>query len=507
MLLLSDKLTKSILDPIHGLIKMTEEEMEIISHPLFHRLRKIKQNTFLYYVFPSANHTRFEHSIGVMHLANEMFINCIDNAHTLSGKQNKYSLKGNNKIFNYKNIDPDSLEDLYYDLRVAALLHDIGHGPMSHLFDKFAPTYDNFTSMIRNDPDPNLKIDDYKSLGQELANSLETDIVHKKLIEHEQASYYLSVKLLRELGFSLNRIRRILTIMEAKLDLTDYNIKLGDSEYNILPFLNQIVAGAPLDCDRMDYLLRDSYFTGVTYGTYDLNRLLKSLLPFIDNEQKSIRLGIKKSGLPAIENFLQARYELYIQVYFHKTNRACNTMLNKATEELKAGEFIDCSHPNSFIESYLTLSDEAFLKELKKKVKNHNKDTIDDLSNRRLWKRVAEVFPKKGMQRYEDIESKAKDLKKQIIDKFPEFSPFINEDVINDNPLKGMDNDKTILLSKDESENYDKDPNENWLNNSIIVDALSSKYLVGRVYMKADTSTHEGKEKYRETKQIAQDNL
>jgi hypothetical protein len=74
MLLLSDKLNKSILDPIHGLIKMTETEMKIISHPLFNRLRRIKQNTFLYCVFPSANHTRFEHSIGVMHLASEMFL-------------------------------------------------------------------------------------------------------------------------------------------------------------------------------------------------------------------------------------------------------------------------------------------------------------------------------------------------------------------------------------------------------------------------------------------------
>ena len=81
----------------------------------------------------------------------------------------------------------------------------------------------------------------------------------------------------------------------------------------------------------MDYLLRDSYFTGVKYGSYDLNRLLKSLLPFIDSEKKEVRLGIKKSGLPAIENFLQARYELYVQVYYHKTNQACNTMLKHAT--------------------------------------------------------------------------------------------------------------------------------------------------------------------------------
>jgi uncharacterized protein len=95
MLLLSDKLNKSILDPIHGLIKMTETEMKIISHPLFNRLRRIKQNTFLYYVFPSANHTRFEHSIGVMYLASEIFLNAFNNSCTLKNKQSRYNISGN----------------------------------------------------------------------------------------------------------------------------------------------------------------------------------------------------------------------------------------------------------------------------------------------------------------------------------------------------------------------------------------------------------------------------
>ncbi|GAB3807667.1 HD domain-containing protein [Virgibacillus kimchii] len=297
--------------------------------------------------------------------------------------------------------------------------------------------------------------------------------------------------------------------MEDKLNLSNYMIKLTDtkSNYNILPFLNQIVAGAPLDCDRMDYLLRDSYFTGVTYGSYDLNRLLKSLLPFIDSEKNIIRLGIKKSGLPAIENFLQARYELYIQVYFHKTNRACNTMLKKATEHLDHGVFIDCSNSDKFIESYLILSDEVFLKEAHKKVDDYGKEIIDDLLDRKIWKRIAEVFPQEKMQ-HEDIERKVKEVKEikgKIIASYPGYSNFIEDDVINDNPLKGLNKEKAVLLSKDHFEAYDKVKDQDWLKKSIIFNALSNKYLIGRVYMKSDTSTTEGKEMYRTIKKLVQD--
>src|SRR5699024_8446672 len=149
-------------------------------------------------------------------------------------------------------------------------------------------------------------------------------------------------------------------------------------------FLNHIVAGAPLDCDRMDYLLRDSYFTGVRYGNYDLDRILKSLLPFIDKDKKVIKLGIKKSGLPAIENFLHARYELFIQVYYHKTNCACNSMLIQATRGLveTGSPFVDLSDSESFINSYIRLSDEQFMKEILQEITNDDDyGIIIDLMN------------------------------------------------------------------------------------------------------------------------------
>ncbi|HFK1530776.1 HD domain-containing protein [Bacillus cereus] len=500
MIFITDKLNKSILDPIHGLIKMSDEEIKIVSHPLFNRLRKVKQNTFLYYVFPSANHTRFEHSIGVMHLASEMLLSALSNASTSRNKQGKYEIKGNGNILTYDSVSEDEFINIFLNLRIAALLHDIGHGPMSHLFDEFAPKNSAFLNMIRSDR--NLKF------NEEFADALESLIESKKEmeshVEHEYVSYYFTAKVLTDLGFDSDRIKSILTIMNEKLDLRT----IETAGYNITPFLNQIVAGAPLDCDRMDYLLRDSYFTGVKYGTYDLNRLLKSLLPFVDNESSSIRLGIKKSGLPAVENFLQARYELYIQVYFHKTNQACNTMLSCATKGLKAAghEFVECSTSEKFIDDYLNLSDEKFLDYIEEATVLEDKKTIDELKNRKLWKRIFEEYPKKEMTR-EDIESRINNVKDFIVQSDKTLESFLDVCITENNPLKDLNGEKAVLLNKDENENFCISGEDDWIKNSIIVSALSSKYLVGRIYIRANTEDDKGKQKFREIKQAVQEYL
>ncbi|MFJ7855520.1 HD domain-containing protein [Peribacillus frigoritolerans] len=497
MIFITEQLNKSILDPIHGLIRISDDEMKIISHPLFNRLRKVKQNTFLYFVFPSANHTRFEHSIGVMHLASEMFLNSFSNANTLKNKQKKYGIEGNRNILdNDYFTNQQEFIDVFFALRIAALLHDIGHGPMSHLFDQFAPKNSDFLNMVRNDDKIRFNI--------EFANSLEEIMKKDKglegRVEHEYVSYYFAAKVLSDIGFTDERIKIILTIMNEHLNLKTTNIK----DYNLTPFLNQIVAGAPLDCDRMDYLLRDSYFTGVKYGTYDLNRLLKSLLPFIDMEKNKIRLGIKKSGLPAIENFLQARYELYVQVYFHKTNQACNTMLSHATNDLKdiGHQFVDCNTVDSFISSYLELSDEKFLDKVESSVPDRDdKSTISELRNRKLWKRIIELFPEKGKMREEDIKEQTEKVVNFIKEKKSSLKPFVSESFTSLDPLKDLNGEKAVLLSKDKDENYIIAAQGDWLNNSIIFKALSSKYLVGRIYMRANTEDIKEKEFFRATKQ------
>lgn len=488
--MLLDKLTKSILDPIHGLIRMTKEEMDIISHPLFNRLRKIKQNTFLYYVFPSSIHTRFEHSLGVMHLASQMFQNAFYNMSTLNYKQNKYDdINFKNKVIDYHDID--DLESLFYDLRIAALLHDIGHGPMSHLFDKFAIKTEDFLKLLNEDKnESNQEI--YRAIATLLRN--ETGRV-----KHEIVSLLLSYHLLKELDFDMTRIKRIITIMENRLNLVCEYLYTNDQEYDLMPFLNQIVAGAPLDCDRMDYLLRDSYFSGAKYGIYDLNRLLNSILPYIDADKKIIRLGIKKSGLPAIENFLNARYELYVQLYFHKTNCACNSMLEKATNSLKQSDYevINSDTMESFIMSYLNLSDENFLDKLKGDVENKIEEKIiSDLKSRNLWKRLIEFFPDDSSKERENMRKKLELIQEQILNENPDLEPHITVDYIKFEPLKNLNNAKTALLEKDVNENY-KPINKDWENITPRLRALNIPYVVGRVYINADQVE---KSKFREIK-------
>jgi HD superfamily phosphohydrolase len=151
-----DSFQGNILDPIHGVIKISEIEKWFIFQKPFNRLKRIKQNTFLYYVFPSANHTRFEHSIGVMHLASEIFEYLCKNYTSYFLKTQKYDVNDPKefRVLDVKNVLQKSgqLEARYQELRLAALLHDVGHGPMSHKFDDFTITKNELLQIVKSEP-------------------------------------------------------------------------------------------------------------------------------------------------------------------------------------------------------------------------------------------------------------------------------------------------------------------------------------------------------------------
>ncbi len=134
-----NELTSKILDPIHGTIRLTTLEIAFINHPLFQRLRNIKQNSFLYKVFPSAVHSRFEHSLGVLHLSSEILNNLRLNAIRY---QKKYD---DGHVFGH--IDQIPKHNIQ-ELRLAALMHDIGHGPVSHQFESFMPCKHEFSDVL-----------------------------------------------------------------------------------------------------------------------------------------------------------------------------------------------------------------------------------------------------------------------------------------------------------------------------------------------------------------------
>lgn len=227
----------SIYDEIYGYINLTELELDIIDTPLFQRLNNIKQLGMTYRVFPGAQHTRFSHSLGVMYI--------IDNISQTLG----LCLENRKK------------------LRLAALLHDIGHYPFSHTIEVVLTDHN--------------KIEDAKheKFGAYLINSSSiTDILKQ--------------------NYSQKEILEISSIIQGSSDN---------------PLFNQILS-SELDADRLDYLLRDATHTGVAYGRIDLNRIIHTLS--LDNNNY---LSIKEEGKHAAEGYTIGRYLMWATVYTHKT--------------------------------------------------------------------------------------------------------------------------------------------------------------------------------------------
>lgn len=229
---------KIINDPLYGFISIPNELIyDIISHPYFQRLRRIKQLGMTDFVYPGALHTRFHHALGSMHLMNESL--------------NNLRIKG---------IEISDQE--YNAALMAILLHDIGHSPFSH--------------------------------------ALENELVFG--LHHEQISLIIMKELNRQL--------------DGALDLT---IEIFSGKYK-RKFFHQLVS-SQLDIDRLDYLNRDSFFTGVAEGRIGSERIIKLL-----NVHKD-ELVVDEKGIYSIENFLSARRLMYWQVYIHKTTVGVEKML------------------------------------------------------------------------------------------------------------------------------------------------------------------------------------
>ena len=243
---------KIINDPVYGFINITSELIyDLIEHPYYQRLRRIKQLGLAELVYPGALHTRFHHALGAMHLMNEAITTLRQKGHHIS-------------------------EEECESAQIAILLHDVGHGPFSHV--------------------------------------LEHHILNH--VPHEQISFLLMEELNKQ--------------FEGKLSLA---IKMFIGEYN-RPFFNQLIS-SQLDVDRMDYLNRDSFFTGVREGNIGAERILK-MLDVVDNQ-----LVVEQKGIYSVENFLTARRLMYWQVYLHKTSICAEVMLSqivrRARELVKSG--------------------------------------------------------------------------------------------------------------------------------------------------------------------------
>lgn len=238
--------SKILNDPVHGFIQIPQGIIfSLIEHPYFQRLRRIRQLGLTDFVYPGALHTRFHHALGAMHLMGVALDTLESKNHFISKEEREAA-------------------------QIAALLHDIGHSPLSHALE---------STILRN-------------------------------IHHEKMSLLLMQKLNEH--------------FDGKLSLA---IRIFTNQYE-RPFFHQLVS-SQLDVDRLDYLQRDCFFTGVSEGAIGGDRILKMMNLHQEN------LVIEEKGIYSVENFLTARRLMYWQVYLHKTTISTEQMIVQTIRRAK----------------------------------------------------------------------------------------------------------------------------------------------------------------------------
>jgi hypothetical protein len=299
--------TYEIRDPIHGFIIIDEWERDIINHPAFQRLRRIKQLALTNMIYPGAQHTRFEHSLGVMHLATRMF--------------DKILSKDNEYLHEELNYNDSGLARAKKLIRLAALLHDVGHAPYSHPAEDLMP----------------FKEDNVRYTHEDYSAGI-INYILKDVIECENIK--------RNFGISAEDVSNLLSGKSAE---TGLNIVWRD------------LISSQLDADRADYLLRDSYFIGANYGIYDLQRIIETITIRYSNYKGGYTLGFERGGFHSAEAMIIARLMMFTQVYFHKTRRAYDIHITEALKEIYRKETqSDCFPPpvsKANLEKYLEWDD------------------------------------------------------------------------------------------------------------------------------------------------------
>lgn len=243
--------------PVHGMIEYSRNERTIIDHWVFQRLRNVRQLAMEYLVYPGAVHTRFEHCLGVMHLVTQMFDRLVRRKRDAIVEELKAVAE----------FGEETVARARQVLRLVALLHDVGHPAFAHAGEGAIPGGD-----------------------------------------HEKVSVYA-----------------INVVLKADLDrvffpgVSDVLVRVLEKSPEVA-FLSQLVSGE-VDADRADYLLRDSLHCGVSYGLYDSVKLVDSLTLIKDPDDGRLELAFDRGGEHTFEALILARYQMNVQVYFHKIRR------------------------------------------------------------------------------------------------------------------------------------------------------------------------------------------
>jgi HD superfamily phosphohydrolase len=338
-----------IKDPIYGYINITEEDKKLIDTPYLQRLRRVRQLPLADYVYPSAVHTRFEHSLGVAHLAMNIMIN----------------------------LPVEIEEDEAKIVRFASLLHDIGHGPFSHLFEVILIKYFGLN---------------HEQVGKEI------------IIRSEIAD------ILKDIGIN-------------PVDVG--NLIVGEA-FSFKKYLQQIVKSG-IDADKLDFIKRDNFHSGAGYGNIDIDRLVNTMEVYEED------LAINMTALHTFELFLLARVKSFEAIYFHKTLRIAQLMLLKAIEKyIEKNGF-----PSKLeIDEYLNLDDLRLW--IKLAEDSSSKDIMKRIERRDLMK---EAFEKRFLSKesLSNLMKELDEIKESIISKanINEDELFIDLSILPSVPYHG----------------------------------------------------------------------